>query len=63
MKQAWRITAADRSRIGRSWSACPIIAGLALLPSLYGWFNILTSSAPMAMWTGCTLPSSTSLIH
>ncbi|WP_407945743.1 YhgE/Pip domain-containing protein [Paenibacillus puerhi] len=34
------------NRIGRNWAATIIIAGLAFLPSLYAWFNILASWDP-----------------
>ncbi|MEK8129178.1 YhgE/Pip domain-containing protein [Paenibacillus filicis] len=46
MKRLLAIYLNDMSRIGRNWAATIIILGLAFLPSLYAWFNILASWDP-----------------
>ncbi|SDD13756.1 putative membrane protein [Paenibacillus sp. UNCCL117] len=46
MKRLLAIYLNDMSRIGRNWAAIVMISGLAFLPSLYAWFNILASWDP-----------------
>lgn len=40
MKQIWEIFKLDMKNIGTNWGVLILIGGLAILPSLYAWFNI-----------------------
>lgn len=55
MKNIFHIYAADLRRITRNWAASVIILGLAVLPSLYAWFNILASWDPYAQTSGISI--------
>jgi len=55
MKNIFHIYAADLRRITRNWAATVIILGLAVLPSLYAWFNILASWDPYAQTSGISI--------
>lgn len=40
MKNIWEIFKLDMKNIGTNWGVLILIGGLAILPSLYAWFNI-----------------------
>ncbi|WP_369901233.1 YhgE/Pip family protein [Bacillus manliponensis] len=46
MKQIWRIYTTDIRNVAKHWAAIVIVLGLAILPSLYAWFNIEASWDP-----------------
>ncbi|MGE6256333.1 YhgE/Pip family protein [Heyndrickxia sporothermodurans] len=46
MKKIFRIYTNDIKNVAKSWAAIIIILGLAILPSLYAWFNIKASWDP-----------------
>ncbi|CAM4372058.1 phage infection protein [Bacillus manliponensis] len=48
MKQIWRIYTTDIRNVTKHWAAIVIVLGLAILPSLYAWFNIEASWDPYA---------------
>ncbi|WP_311519304.1 YhgE/Pip domain-containing protein [Paenibacillus albidus] len=52
MRPILRIYSDDISRIARNWPAAVIVLGLAVLPSLYAWFNILASWDPYSQTGG-----------
>ncbi|GGF91115.1 phage infection protein [Paenibacillus albidus] len=52
MRSILRIYSDDISRIARNWPAAVIVLGLAVLPSLYAWFNILASWDPYSQTGG-----------
>lgn len=55
MKNIFHIYSADIRRIVRNWAAAVIIGGLALLPSLYAWFNIEASWDPYGQTSGVSI--------
>ncbi|MFB4322291.1 YhgE/Pip domain-containing protein [Priestia sp. BR_2] len=55
MKNIIHIYSADIRRIVRNWAAAVIIGGLALLPSLYAWFNIEASWDPYGQTSGVSI--------
>ncbi|MEF3304306.1 YhgE/Pip domain-containing protein, partial [Paenibacillus sp. GYB003] len=52
MKPILRIYAADMRGVFRNWAAAVIVLGLAVLPSLYAWFNIVASWDPYGQTGG-----------
>lgn len=46
MKIIWGIYIRDLKKISRNVTALIVVAGLAILPSLYAWFNIMASWDP-----------------
>ena len=52
MKQIGRIFIRDIRSIANNWAASVLFLGLALLPSLYAWFNIASSWDPYAQTGG-----------
>ncbi|GAA3409073.1 YhgE/Pip domain-containing protein [Paenibacillus hodogayensis] len=52
MKPVFNIYAGDMARLGRNWAAAVIVLGLAVLPSLYAWFNIVASWDPYSQTGG-----------
>ncbi|KOR88592.1 YhgE/Pip domain-containing protein [Paenibacillus solani] len=55
MKNIFHIYAADIHRLIRNWAAVVIISGLAVLPSLYAWFNIEASWDPYGQTSGISI--------
>ncbi|MEF7437118.1 YhgE/Pip domain-containing protein [Paenibacillus lautus] len=55
MKNIFHIYSADIRRIVRNWAAAVIIGGLAILPSLYAWFNIEASWDPYGQTSGVSI--------
>ncbi|MGG3311764.1 MULTISPECIES: YhgE/Pip domain-containing protein [Paenibacillus] len=55
MKNIFHIYSADIHRIIRNWAAGVIITGLAILPSLYAWFNIEASWDPYGQTSGVSI--------
>ncbi|MGG3509530.1 YhgE/Pip domain-containing protein [Paenibacillus lautus] len=55
MKNIFHIYSADIHRIIRNWAAGVIITGLAILPSLYAWFNIEASWDPYGQTSGISI--------
>lgn len=55
MKNILHIYSADIRRIVRNWAAAVIIGGLAILPSLYAWFNIEASWDPYGQTSGVSI--------
>ena len=55
MKNIFHIYSADIRRIVRNWAAAVIFGGLALLPSLYAWFNIEASWDPYGQTSGVSI--------
>ena len=48
MKKAMRIFCRDLRRLIHSPAAMLVMAGVAILPSLYAWFNIAANIDPYA---------------
>ncbi|WP_411553388.1 YhgE/Pip family protein [Paenibacillus lautus] len=55
MKNIFHIYSADIRRIVRNWAAAVILGGLAILPSLYAWFNIEASWDPYGQTSGVSI--------
>lgn len=55
MKNIFHIYSADIHRIILNWAASVIIVGLAILPSLYAWFNIEASWDPYGQTSGISI--------
>lgn len=55
MKNIFHIYSTDLNRIVRNWAAAVIITGLAILPSLYAWFNIEASWDPYGQTSGLSI--------
>ncbi|RKN80658.1 YhgE/Pip domain-containing protein [Paenibacillus ginsengarvi] len=52
MKPILRLYASDMRGLFRNWAAAVIVLGLAVLPSLYAWFNIVASWDPYSQTGG-----------
>ncbi|CAH0120488.1 MULTISPECIES: YhgE/Pip domain-containing protein [unclassified Paenibacillus] len=55
MKNIWFLYITDLKHIVRNWAAAVILSGLAILPSLYAWFNIEASWDPYGNTRGIAI--------
>ncbi|KKO52132.1 YhgE/Pip domain-containing protein [Paenibacillus sp. DMB20] len=55
MRNIFRIYLNDLKKITTNWAAAVVIAGLAILPSLYAWFNIAASWDPYSHTSGLSI--------